>query len=522
MASYKNNKKGNFFTNMLRKISNWDMDIDSLVQGSQAVGINETPTPTGMVDNMYDIVSRNVIGNIMQSKSISYLDRTYPEKQRILREYSRKDEIRDFITTVADEAIMYDENEDFCYPVNLPQEFSQDVKDKYIQNFKKLYRKFQFNKGNTAWSYFRSMLIDGYLAFEIIYDDKGREIKKFKQLEPSTLLPGVDPTTGDTIWVQFPESPQFRRTILDSNIIYISYSTGSNYSEVSYVENLIRPYNQLKLLEQTKIMFNITNAMVHKKFIIPMHDVPKPMAEQQMSELISQYKDEIQFNDEMGTVSINGSPHIPYNKEYWIPEGESGAPTIENMKLEGHDLNENDMLTWFYNALKRASRIPFTRFDKTNGGGNIFGDTSEMSRDELAFFKFIERLRTVFKEIILKPLKIQMFIDFPELMEDENFTSAININFNGANLFHEMVWLSNLSKRAEMVGTLSSSVTDAEGESYFANEYLVRKVMKMTEDEIMENKRWKLKEKDINTDVDENDTSADTDTDTSSEDEFDF
>jgi len=500
MASYKDNNLDNstqnkgFFSKILRTASNWGMDTDEMVmRNTNAVGINQTPTPVGAnnIDNMYDIVSRNSVAKILQTKAISYLDRGYMEKQRILREYARKDEIRDFISIIADESIMYSEDEDFCFPLDLTSEFSEEIKKKYHENFKKLYNIFAFNNGINAWNLFRTMLIDGFVAYEIIYDDKNKNIIGANQLEPSSLLPSIEPATGDSIWVQYPESPEYRRILLDSQIIYISYSSGADFAETSYVENLIRPYNQLKLLEQTRIMFNVMNAMVNRMFTIPVAGMSRQMAEEQLSKIITEFKDEVSFNDEFGVVTINGSPHLQYNKDYFITEGESGKPSVENIEFKGHNINENDMLTWFYNALKRASKIPFSRFDKTNGGGNIFGDVTDMSRDELHFYHFTQRLRTVFKEIVIKPWKIKMILDFPELENDDNFLSKIDVQFNGSNLFHEWKKLNNLSKRAEVAGNLSNNIKGNDDKPYFSVEYLVREILKMSEEDLKENARWK-------------------------------
>ncbi len=498
MASYKDNNnfgasnqnKG-FFSKMLRNISNWGMDVnDMIMRNTNAVPINQTPTPVGAVDNMYDIVARNNVAKILQSKAISYLDRGYLEKQRILREYSRKNEIAEAIGIISDEAIMYSETDEFCFPVSISEEFNDEIKKKYYDNFKKIYNIFNFNQGKVAWDYFRTMMIDGFLAFEIIFDDKNRNIIGFSQLEPSTLLPSMEPTTGDSIWVQYPESPEFRRVLLDSQIIYISYASGAEYSETSYVENLIRPFNQLKLLEQTRIMFNVMNAMINRTYTIPVAGMARHLAEEQLAKLIAEYKDEVSFNDEFGVVTVNGSPHIPYNKEIWLTAGESGAPSIQNIENAGHNLNENDMLTWFFNAYKRATKIPFSRFDKTNGGGNIFGDVTDMSRDELHFFHFVQRLRTVFKEIMVKPWRIKMLLDFPELEKDENFMSKLNVEFNGSNLFHQWKKTNNLLKSTEVVNALMGMKDDA-GKSYFALEFLVRNYLKMDEDELKENAKWK-------------------------------
>jgi hypothetical protein len=495
MASYNDSsdKGKRFFNRLLRNMPSWGQNFDDmLIKNSVAIGLNQSPVANnGDARSMYDFFSSNATSNLFNKKSISYLDVTYPQKRQILREYSRKDEIRDFITVVADESVVYDENTKFLIPIGLSEEFSENIKNKYLQNFDSIYNRFGFSEGINAWNYFKKLLVDGYLAFEIVYDDKQREIIGFKELDTTTLVPGVDPVTSERIWVQYPESPEYRTILLDSQIIYISYSSGLEYSETSYVENLIRPYNQLKLLEQTRIMFNIVNAMSYKQFTIPVGGLSKHMAEEQISKLISNYKDEITWDDQMGTVQINGSPHIPYSKEYWFPEGEGGTPKVELIKQEGHNLNENDMLTWFFNALKRASKIPFTRFDKTNGGGNVFSDQSDVSRDEVSFFNFISRLRAIFKEVVLKPWKIKMILDFPELKDDENFLNSINAEFNGVNLFHEWKKLSNLSKRSEILGTLSSSILDSEGKPYFHIEWLVREILKLDEDTIEENERWK-------------------------------
>jgi hypothetical protein len=508
MATYNTARSGenpngqynkSYFNRLLRNITNWGMDYDDmLIKNAAAIGKDQSNlaqqggTSGGNSDPMYDFFARTASSSTFSKKAISYLDTSYPEKKRILREYSRKDEIRDFVTIICDESIVYDDSTDFLFPINLPEEFDENIKKKYLENFHNIYYRLGFNDGAVAWSYFKTLVVDGFLAFEIIYDDKQRDIVGFQELDSTTLVPGIEPTTGDKIWIQFPEQPSFRRILLDSQIIYISYSNGTELSETSYVENLIRPYNQLKLLEQTRIMFNITNAMVYKQFTIPVNGMSKSMAEEQISKMIANYKDEISWNDDFGIVQINGSPHIPYSKEYWFPSSEHGKAEVSLIKQDGHNLNEDDTtMVWFFNALKRASKIPFTRFDKTNGGGNVFGDDSDVSRDEVTFFNFTSRLRAIFKEVLVKPWKIKMVLDFPELKEDENFMQSINADYNGVNLFHEWKKLNNLSKRADILGSLSSSIQSADGTPYFHIEWLVREILKLDEETIQDNARWK-------------------------------
>jgi hypothetical protein len=333
----------------------------------------------------------------------------------------------------------------------------------------------------------KDFLIDGYVAIEIIYDDKKKNIIGFNRLRPETLVPAYEPTIGH-LWIQFPEDPQLRRIFLDSQIIYISYSTQNDYSETSYVEGLIKPYNQLKILEQTRIMYNVVNATVYQKFTIPIKGLSRQRAEEQIGQLINDYSEEVEWDDSLGTLSINGAKHLPYNKQIWFPEGDAGTPNMELVSPQGHDLNDETMLSWFYKALKRASKIPMQRFESDNGGGNLFSDSAEMTRDEIKFHNFIARLRANFKELIVKPLKLQMLIEFPELKDDEVFNNQIDIIFYSNQLFEDWKKINNLAKRSEIVGTLLGVMN---GEKpYFHIEWLMDNVFKLTPEQKAENLRY--------------------------------
>lgn len=481
------------FSRILRNLSTWGMNYDDMIMRNQVgVGINEDPYAQ-QGNSMYDFFSKRAVASILNRKSIPYLDRSYADKRRILREYSIKDEIRDFISSVCDECVIYSDK-DFCSPKMLPNEYSQDIKDKYQEYFEKIYNRYGFADSVSAWMLMKDFLIDGYIAQEIIWDDKKKNIIGFNRLRPETLVPAFEPSIGH-LWIQYPEDPQLRRIFLDSQIIFISYSSQNDYSETSYVEGLIKPYNQLKIIEQTKIMFNIVNATLYQKFVIPTKGLGRQRAEEQIGQLIQDYSEEVEWDDTLGTLRINGQKHLPYNKQYWFPEGDGGTPTMEIMNAGvGHNLNEDDILKWFFNILKRASKIPMQRFQSDeNGGGNVFTDAAEMTRDEAKFGNFVMRLRSNFKEIVVKPLKLQMLVEFPELKEDEVFMNSVDIQFLSNQLFEEWKKLGNLSKKAEILGTLNG-IQKADGQPYFHIEYLIDHVLKLTPEEKEENKKYWLKE----------------------------
>lgn len=505
MASYNPNAQGGtfqyannsaienkgLFSKILRNLSSFGMNYDSMImRNTVGIGINEDTLSQGK-DSLYSFFSQKAVASVLNRKSIPYLDRSYPDKRRILREYSIKDEIRDFVSSLCDESIIYNEK-DFCKIQNISNDYSQEIRDKYQEYFQKIYNRYGFSDSITAWSLMKDFLIDGYIAMEIVWDDKKKNIIHFNRLQPQTIVPAFEPSIGH-LWIQYPEDPQLRRIFLDSQIVFISYSTQNDYSETSYVEGLIKPYNQLKIIEQTRIMFNLINATVYQKFTIPTKGLSRQKAEEQIGQLIHDYSEEVEWDDALGTLNINGTKHLPYNKQLWFPDGEGGTPNMELVSPEGHNLNESDMLTWFYNILKRASKIPFARFEKENGGGNIFSDASEMTRDEVKFGNFIGRIRANFKELIVKPLKLQILVEFPELKDDEVFLNQIDIEFNSNQLFEEWKKLGNLEKKSSILSTLLS-IQKSDGLPYFHIEYLMDNVFKLTSEEKEENMRYWIKD----------------------------
>jgi len=484
-----------FSNKLLRRLSNFGQDYQSMVvKNSQAIGAFQD-TSNLMYEpgtNMYDLFTKKVISKILEKKSIAYLDRRYLDKRKILHQYAIKEEIKDYLIRVADETIIFDDNNYFCKIQDLPEIYDQVIRTKFHENFRKIYNNFGFNDGITAWNYMKSFLVDGFLAFEVVYDDKQKEVIDLNLLDPLTLVVATEPGTATVIWIQNPDIPQLRRVLLDASIIYISYSNNLDYDETSYVEGLIKPYNQLKLLEYTKLMYNINQASIYKKFVIPVGGLTRQQAEQQILQLMSEYHEDVEWDDKLGIPYINGSTKIPHSKDYWFPTSDQGTPEMDIIQPQQADLNEDQVLNWFYRALKRASKLPFGRLDEETGGGNFVDDTASITMDEVRFKNFVSRLRTMFKEIIIKPLKTQMVLDFPELQDDKVFDSYLKLEFNSNNLFEEWKFLNNLAKRSDIASTLSNNLQDHNGMAYLSIEWIVRNIMKFTDKDIEENNKYKM------------------------------
>ena len=509
MASYKGdyssqntqNQNPTIFNRVLRGLSNvfGGLDYNDMkIKNAYALGVHEETSDVlyhPQSTNMYDLFTKKTIARFLDKKSIAYLDRTYLDKRKILRQYSIKDEIKDFIIQICDECVIYDDNNKFCYVKDLPDTYDHTTRQKYQEIFDRIMNEFNFLDGVVAWNYLKTLLIDGYIAFEIIYDDRQKNIIDLAPLDPLTLIVATDPISNTMIWIQYPDNPQLRRVLLDSQIIYISYSNNNEYGDTSYVENLIRPYNQLKMIEQAKLLYNINQASLYKKFIIPVDGLSRQQAEQQIYELMSDYHEDVQWDEHLGLVMINGSTNIPHAKDFWFPSSAGQSPSFEIVRPEQNNLAEDVTLQWFFKNFKRASKIPFQRFEEESGGGTLYDSTTQITRDEIKFKNFINRIRTIFKEIITKPLRIQMILNFPELKKDIVFFNSMKLMFNSDVLFEEWKYLANLDKRAQIAANLSSNLQDMEGKPFLSVEWIARNIMKFTDRDIEENEKYKILER---------------------------
>lgn len=489
----------NFFSSTLRRVMSFGMDYaDMALKNITAVGLYENPNLGGITQSTlgpndpYLIYSQRAVNRFLSTKNLAILDRAYPEKRTILQDYSVKQEIKDFVQIVCNETISYDDKNRFCTATDLPMDYDERVRLRMHEVFNELYNRFRFNDGRSAWAFLKKFIVEGYLAFEIVYDDAQRNVIGLYPLDPYTLSISIDPTDNKLIWIQYPEDNHNRRILLDSQVLYIAYSNINSVSEISYIEGLIRPYNLYRIIEETRVIFNVTNAAPYKKFTLPTKGLTYNQARQRVAQAMAEYEDKMFFDSNSGTVIHNGEANVPYNKEVWFVEAESGTASFELVANEGPNLNEIDVVQHFENALKRASQIPFQRLDRTTGGGNMFISAQEVTRDELNFSRFVDSIRAAFKEIIIKPLTIQMCLEFPELAKDEKFRASIGIKYFKDNLYEEWKQLQNMQARAEVIRSLYD-LKITEDPSIFDLHYLCKRHLNMTDEDFHENEIWQAK-----------------------------
>jgi len=209
---------------------------------------------------------------------------------------------------------------------------------------------------------------------------------------------------------------------------------------------------------------------------------------------MSIYKEDIKLDYDSGELFVNGRPNIPFYKNYMFPNKNGEQTDISVMGGEGPDLADTTQLDYFYNKLKVDSKIPFARFDKAAGGGQFTFGSEGIDREEIRFSKFINRLRSIFQEILVKPLYLQMILDFPEFKGDEEFKSAVGVRFNKDNVFERYKEMDVMQKTAEFFGAISEIKVFRDGEEkpFYHPRYLIDKYLPMSiADKDLNDKYWK-------------------------------
>jgi len=499
----------------IRYLSIMGMKFDeNVIKQSKAIGITEMQE-----DSMYSLYGQHQLysgADINQKEFIAFFDKEYPTRRDFLRRFAMNGEIEHVIEVIADETIIQDDANFFAYPNTkklksvLKAEKAKEIVDDLNEAFKKVYYAFGFNQGHDGWHYCKKFLIDGFLAFEIIYDgeddDPARNVLGFKELDPVTLEPEIRKDEDGNeyrVWIQFRGDSQKQRELVDANLIYISWARGNFISRLSYVERLVRAFNMLRTMENSRIIWNVINSQYRMKIIVPIGTQSEVKARTRLSELRAMYKEDVTIDYHSGEVAINGMPNFSFAKQYIFPSKEGGGQVdIDSFAPAGYDLSGTMALEYFWKRFIIETKIPKDRFssvgeERTTTNWTI--GSEGIAREEIRFGYFINRIRSILQEILLKPTWIQFCLKHPEFSKDKALRGAIGLEFVEENLFTEAKKREIAKAGANIVETLMGihqPEVNSEGEisnegMYFDPKFLVEKYMNFTDEDLKLNERYK-------------------------------
>lgn len=498
-------KKGTiarFFSDMSRLGMSYD---DKVIDNMRAIPADKNfmPKQDQLINqDLFTTMANN--WKVKQNADKDFFSKDFSQKREALRKLALQPELEDILDVMCNEAIVYDnEMVYFAEPFLESQElnmFTKSVQDKIKNTISTHYRRFykMLNWKYNAWDDFKRFLVEGILAWEIVYDnlEKPTEIIGLIPLDPATLTKKFE--NNKWYWIQFKGVNGKERKLLDAQVIYICYQETNCLSRLSYLERLIRPYNIYRIIEQAQIIWTVTNASYKMKFTIPVKGMNKTLGMQTVSSAMNKYKEDIKFMPDTGELSINGQVNLPFNKEYWFPENDSGSPEVDVLGGDGPNLNDDDQLRFFRNQLYRMSKIPLSRFDQENSETWFGSDATSVARAEIDFGRFVARLRNRFSQIIIKPLQLQLALSIPELRDNREILEAVSLQFHSYNLFEEMMEMELMQKRVSFIQEMKDSMVDMDLNGnevkFWSSKFLVMKYLKLSDADLKLNDKLKKEE----------------------------
>ena len=497
-------KKPGKIASILNTLSQYGMSYDDQVyKNMKAIPADKLLQPKD--DNMIlQSMYSNMNWKIKPEEEKTFHEKTLEQKRDMLRKLAAQPEIEDILDIMADECIVYDDEEVYICKPYIDNAVIQDLNENALEEIRSavdtiFYRIYLLTDWrNNAWNNFRRWLVDGDVSYEIVYDDieNPKNIIGIIDIDPATLTRVVE--NGTTYWVQFKGVLGKERRLLDAQIIYIKYEDSGVVERQSYIERLIRPFNVYRIVEQAQIIWTVTQSSFKTIFTIPVQGMSRARGLQTLNAAMNRYKEDISYNGDTGDLKVNGKMMLPFTREYFMPENENGKPEMETLTDQGPSLMDSEQLKWFESKLYKMSKIPESRFDRENPSTWFGSDPSQQLRDEIKFSRFTTRLQHIFAEILLKPIRIQLALQIPDIKNDKRILNSVGLHFNSYNQFVELMEEQIDMTRMEHIQSLRDTfmTTDEEGneEHYFSDEFLLVKYLKMSDADLELNAKYKAKE----------------------------
>jgi hypothetical protein len=250
-------------------------------------------------------------------------------------------------------------------------------------------------------------------------------------------------------------------------------------STLSYLHKAIKSLNQLRMIEDSLVIYRLSRAPERRIFYIDVGNLPKVKAEQYLRDVMMRYRNKLVYDSATGEIR-DDKKHMSMLEDFWLPRREGGRGTEITTLPGGQNLGEITDIEYFKKKLYRSLNVPPSRMDG-EGGFNL-GRSSEILRDELKFTKFVSRLRKRFSNMFNDMLKTQLILKNIITPEDwEIMSEHIQYDFLYDNHFSELKDAELLNERLSMVQTAEPYVG-----KYFSQDYVRRKILRQTDVEIIE------------------------------------
>jgi hypothetical protein len=342
---------------------------------------------------------------------------------------------------------------------------------------------------------FRSWYVDGRIYHHLLVNESNlkagiqeirpvdaTKIRKVKEVEykkdPVTGAKLVDKVKEFYIYQEKAGSNQGVKLSPDS----VSYVTSGLLDPekkrvISHLHKVIKPVNQLRMMEDSLVIYRLARAPERRIFYIDVGNLPKGKAEQHMKDIMTRYRNKLVYDASTGEMK-DDRKHMSMLEDFWLPRREGGRGTEISTLPGGENLGQIDDIVYFQKKVYRSLNVPMNRLEQE--AQFSLGRATEINRDEVKFQKFVDRLRKKFSNLFISILKKQLLLKgVCTELDWEGWKSDINVDFLRDNHFAELKESEILRERLQTMDQVSQYVGE-----YFSREWVMKNVMRFGDEDI--------------------------------------
>ena len=424
-------------------------------------------------------------------------DRSEYDLIKRYRDISQQPECDSAIEDIVNEAIVSNERDQSVSIVLDQLPYRKNVKDKIRECFDETLQLLDFE--SKCHDIFRRWYIDGRIYYHKIIDNKNprmgiqevryidpRKIKKVKEVTKQPKATGPELIKKAVDYYVYNEkghnmnSTQGVRISPDAVTYCVSGLTDANKNIVlSYLHKAIKPVNQLRMIEDSLVIYRISRAPERRIFYIDVGNLPKVKAEQYLKDVMQRYRNKLVYDAKTGEIRDDRN-HMSMLEDFWLPRREGGRGTEISTLPGGSNLGEIEDIIYFQRKLYRSLNVPISRLEAEQNFS--LGRTTEITRDELKFSKFVQRIRKKFTPLFNDILKTQLVLKNVINIEEWNdIKEHIQYDFMKDGHFAELKDAEILREQLDQLGQVEGYIG-----TFFSKLWVQKNILKLTDYEIEE------------------------------------
>ncbi len=422
-------------------------------------------------------------------------DKNEADNIRRYRDIAQHPECDAAIEDIINESIVSDSNSAPVEIVMNDLDQPDNIKKTIKEEFENVVRLLQFN--HYGHEIFRKWYVDGRLFYHIIIDEKTpkKGILELRPIDPTRIrkvkeIDKVkDPVTGAELIKSVNEYYIYQDTSLNKSNQGLKISTdavqyttsglleGNKKTVLSYLHKAIKPVNQLRMMEDSLVIYRLSRAPERRIFYIDVGNLPKGKAEEYLKGIMNQYRNKLVYDASTGEIK-DDRKNMSMLEDFWLPRREGGRGTEITTLPGGENLGQIDDILYFQKKLYKSLNVPVNRLESENGFS--LGRSTEISRDEVKFQKFINRLRKKFSWLFLDLLKTQLLLKGIITESDwYDFRENIVVDYIKDSYFSELKENEIIRERVGLLTELDQYVGD-----YYSKDWIRKNVLMLSEDDI--------------------------------------